>query len=418
MSSIAVIGTGISGMGAAWLLNKKHQIAVYEKSTEIGGHTRTRIVKYRDKTIPVDTGFIVFNHQNYPNLCALFKHLDVPTHKSDMTFSLSVNGGEMEWGAKNLNAVFGQRSNLLRPQFYGFIADILRFNRLAVGTVDRQPQLTLGQLLETLRMGKWFTQYYILPMGGAIWSCPLHTMLSFPAYNFVHFFKKHGLLSTSGQPQWHTVTGGSIEYVKRLTAPFAGAIRTNCAVTDVKRRNGKVLVTDQHGDTKEYDHVVFACHGDQALAMLKDANEAERAALTPFRYQKNVAYLHKDTAIMPKRKLCWASWVYHYQRGDTRDVIPVTYWMNLLQGIDNDYPLFVTLNPLAPIPDEHVFDKHVFEHPIYSQQSVAAQGKIASMQGQQNTWFCGAHLRNGFHEDGLASAVVVAKGLGSEAPWA
>jgi len=417
MAKIAIIGSGISGMGTAALLHTKHDIAVYEKSPEIGGHTRTRIVRYGDKDIPVDTGFIVFNHRNYPNLCGMFSHLQVPTQKSDMTFGITINNGEIEWGARNLNAVFGQRSNFLRPQFLRFLYDILRFNAKAYDLAERRPELTLQGLMDTIGTGEWFAKYYILPMGGAIWSCPLKTMLSFPAQTFTRFFKAHGLLSIIGQPQWHTVTGGSIEYVKRLTEPYKDRIRTSCGVVGVKRAGGKVMIADSTGSTEEYDHVVLACHGDQALAMLNDASDEERNVLSAFTYQKNLAVLHKDTSIMPKRKRCWSSWVYHSEGEDNRDFIPVTYWMNLLQDIDNAYPLFVTLNPHRPISREHIFDEHMFEHPIYSQDAVAAQKKIAAMQGNQNTWFCGAYLRNGFHEDGLSSAVGVAKALGAEVPW-
>lgn len=405
-------------MGTAWLLNKTHDITVYEKSTDIGGHSRTRIIKHGDRTIPVDTGFIVFNHQNYPHLCALFKHLGVPTQKSNMTFSLSANAGAFEWGAANLNAVFGQRSNLFNPKYWRFILDILRFNAFACKTAKRYPELTLDGLLNKLNMGQWYRNYFILPIGGAIWSCPVEEMLAFPAVTFTEFFKAHGLLSTVGQPQWYTVSGGSIEYVKRLTASFADKIRTNSEVVEVRRSNGKVVVIDIHGDTKEYDHVVLACHGDQALAMLKDATPQEKSVLGAFRYQRNVAYLHKDDSVMPKRKACWASWVYHHEDSDKRNVIPVTYWMNLLQNIDNNYPTFVTLNPIKPIAKEHIFDEHVYYHPIYSQDAITSQERIVSLQGKQNTWFCGAHLKNGFHEDGLASAVAVAKGLGVETPWA
>jgi predicted NAD/FAD-binding protein len=417
MSRIAVIGTGISGMGASWLLNKSHDITVYEKSPDIGGHSRTKAVRHGDRTIAVDTGFIVFNHRNYPNLCALFKQLGVPTEKSNMTFSLSANNASFEWGAASLNAVFGQRGNVFKPVYWRFIADIIKFNFLALKTARRHPQLTLGELLETLGVGEWYAKYFILPIGGAIWSCPVNEMLSYPALTFVEFFEAHGLLSIVGQPQWYTVSGGSVEYVKRLTAPFKDKILTNCEVTGVKRAGGRVYITDIRGTTLEYDHVIFASHGDQALAVLKDAGEEERSVLSAFRYQRNVAFLHKDASVMPKRKACWASWVYHHEDSDRRGVIPVTYWMNLLQNIDRNYPLFVTLNPITPIAKEDIFDEHVFYHPIYSQDAIESQKRIAALQGQQNTWFCGAHLRHGFHEDGLASAVAVAGRLGVKAPW-
>jgi predicted NAD/FAD-binding protein len=417
MPSIAIIGTGISGMGAAALLHPAHDITVYEKATEIGGHTRTRTINYGGRSIAVDTGFIVFNYQNYPNLSAMFRHYNVPVEKSDMTFAVTMDDGAFEWGAKNLNALFGQRSNLLNPYFLRMIADVLHFFVRAPSFVERHPQLTLKQMLDKMGLGEWFMKYYILPMGGAIWSCPLDSILSFPALDFVRFFKAHGLMSPIGQPQWYTVTGGSQEYVKRLTAPFSDRIRTNCGATAITRSGNKVSIQDARGETLEYDHVVLACHGDQALALLKDASLEERSVLGAFRYQKNRAFLHKDAGIMPKRKRCWASWVYHSDKGRKDETIPVTYWMNLLQNIDNDYPLFVTLNPIKPIAPEHIFDEHEFEHPVYTTEAMKSQKLIHSLQGKRNTWFCGAHLRNGFHEDGLASAVAVAERMGVQKPW-
>jgi len=416
MNRIAIVGTGISGLGVASLLHPKYEITVYEKSSDIGGHTRTLNVNYGGKTIAVDTGFIVFNQQNYPNLTKLFHYLNVPVQKSEMTFGITINNGAIEWGAKNLNAVFGQRRNLIRPKFWRFIFDILHFNHRAMKFAESHPQFTLQQLLKKMNMGDWFAKYYILPMGGAIWSCPLDTMLQFPALYFVRFFKAHGLLSVKNQPQWYTVTGGAKEYIKRLTSPFEKQILINCAAIAVKREKDKVQVTDGSGNIKEYDHVVLACHADEALGLLKDATLEERAIFGAFKYQKNRAVLHKDTNIMPKRKRCWSSWVYHSDKA-SRDDISVTYWMNLLQSIDHDYPLFVTLNPDHAIASEHIFDEHIFEHPIYSQEAVAAQARISSIQGNQNTWFCGAYQRNGFHEDGLASAITVAKALGAEVPW-
>lgn len=414
---IAIIGSGISGMGAGYLLHAAHDITLYEKAKDIGGHSRTRAVTHGDREIAVDTGFIVFNYRNYPHLSAMFRHLQVPTQKSDMTFAITINHGAIEWGAKNPNAVFGQRSNLLRPAFYGFIRDIFRFNARALKTAERHPEMTLGQLLDHLRVGDWYRRYFILPVGGAIWSCSLEDMLSFPALSFTRFFKAHGLLSVIGQPQWHTVKGGSVEYVKRLTAPYAGRIRTDCGAAAVTREGGKVQVTDTRGETAVYDQVVLACHGNEALALLKDASDDERRVLGAFRYSRNRMVLHKDESIMPRRRRCWASWVYHSELENPKDAIPVTYWMNLLQHIDPAYPLFVTLNPHRAIAPEHVFEEHVFEHPIYSPEAVAAQAALPLIQGRNHTWFCGAHWRNGFHEDGLSSAVAVAEALGAEVPW-
>jgi len=416
MASIAIIGTGISGISAAYLLHKQHIITVYEKAAEIGGHTRTRIVRYGKMDIPVDTGFIVFNYKNYPNLTALFKHLDIAVKKSNMSFGVTDTQNNLEWSAQNLNGVFGQRGNLARPDFYHFLLAVLRFNRTAVREAARHPRMKLGELIEHMQLGEWFARYYILPMGGAIWSCSLPAILSFPAKTFVDFFEAHGLLSVTGQPQWYTVTGGSHEYIKRLTAPFIDRIRTDCAALSVTRSGGKVQIRDARSETLAYDHVICASHADQTLAILSDATAEERSTLAPFKYQKNTAILHRDASLMPSRKRCWASWIYHAADAEQAS-ISVTYWMNQLQSIDDKYPLFLTLNPQRPLIPELIFDTHEFEHPIYSADAIAAQSRLPLLQGKQHTWFCGAYHCNGFHEDGLTSAVSVARQLGAEVPW-
>ncbi|MES2984647.1 MAG: FAD-dependent oxidoreductase [Pseudomonadota bacterium] len=418
MASIAIIGTGISGMGAAHLLHPHHDITVYERAAEIGGHTRTRMVETGGVSIPVDTGFIVFNERNYPNLVGLFKQLGVPVQKSDMTFAATIDGGAFEWCARDLNGVFGQRRNLLNPKFYGMIRDVLRFNKHARAMVDAAPEMTLGELVAQLKLGRGFLANYLLPMGGAIWSCSPTMMLDFPAATFVHFFENHGLLAFSGQPQWYTVTGGSREYVARITAAFAHKIRTNCAVVGVTRRDGKVHVRDSQGGVSVYDEVVFASHADQTLAMLEDASAAETEILGAFSYQPNQAVLHGDASVMPRRKRCWASWVYHARTGGAEPAISVTYWMNLLQSIDEKHLLFVTLNPLTPIAPEHVFDTHQFEHPVFTGAAMAAQRRMGELQGINGCWFAGAYTRYGFHEDGLLSAVRVAQAMGARIPWA
>ncbi len=418
MSTIAIIGTGISGMAAAYLLHPRHEITVYEKAPRIGGHTRTITVHHGDIPIAVDTGFIVYNIPNYPHLSGLFRHLGVGVQKSDMSFAVTMDGGALEWGSRNLNAVFGQRGNLLRPGFHAMLRDIFAFNKSALPLTRADPALTLRAMIGKLGLGEWLKDNYLLPMGGAIWSCPLQTMMDFPAQTFVQFFENHGLLSTSGKIQWYTVTGGSQEYMRKLTASCADRIRTDCAGVAVTRESGKVQVRDAQGQTREYDQVVFACHADQALALLQDASTEERSLLGAFRYQANRAFLHNDASVMPKRRCCWASWVYQAERatGD-QAAIPVTYWMNNLQSIDARFPLFVTLNPLRPIAPEQVFDEHVFEHPVFTGEAIEAQKRLPRIQGQRGSWFCGAYTRYGFHEDGLQSAVHVATALGAEVPW-
>jgi hypothetical protein len=417
MARIAVIGTGISGLAAAYLLHAHHDIAVYEKADRPGGHSRTVTVQHGDRRIPVDTGFIVFNERNYPSLTALFRHLGVTVKDSDMSFGLTVDDGRLEWGAKSLNAIFGQRGNLLRPRFLKLVFDVLRFNARVEAAVERSPDMTLGALLTDMKLGDWFRRNYILPMAGAIWSCPPCQMLEFPARTFVRFFTNHSLLSLTGQPQWRTLEGGSQTYVERLCASFADRIRLGAGATRVTRDAEGVGVRDAQGNTERFDEVVFACHADEALAALSDPSPEERKALGAIRYQRNLAILHRDANVMPKNRPCWASWVYHADGDGDEPEISVTYWMNSLQGIDARYPLFVTLNPNREIAEADIFDRHVFDHPVFDFGAMAAQSALKKMQGERNTWFCGAHMGHGFHEDGLVSAMRVAEALGAPAPW-
>jgi len=417
MAKIAVIGTGISGLSAAWMLHRRHDVTIYEKDARPGGHSRTLTVRHGDRDIAVDTGFIVFNERNYPNLTQLFRRLGVTIKNSDMSFGLTVDNGKLEWGAKSLNAIFGQRRNLLRPRFLKLLYDVTRFNLGVEEVVARAPGLTLRGLLTHMRMGDWFLRHYLLPMAGAIWSCPPHQMLDFPACAFVQFFVNHHLLSVSGQPQWLTLDGGSKTYVERMAAVLGERLHTRCGVARVTRDEDGVTVEDKNGGTARYDQVVFGCHADETLALLVDADTAEREALSSFSYQKNLAVLHSDISVMPRNKPCWASWIYHADNAGTEAKISVTYWMNSLQGIDSRYPLFVTLNPCQPIAEENIFDKHVFDHPVFDFAALTGQAALKKMQGRRCTWFCGAFLGHGFHEDGLNSAMAVAEALGAPAPW-
>lgn len=417
MAKIAIIGTGIAGLSVSYFLRPKHHITVYEKEARLGGHSRTITVEHGDRIIPVDTGFIVFNERNYPNLTALFRRLGVKIKNSDMTYAMTVDNGAFEWGAKDLNTVFGQRRNLLSPRFWNMFREVMRFNGEVAERVKREPAITLGDLIDRMGLSEAFKQYYLLPMAGAIWSSPPKQMLAFPAHVFVTFFQNHSLLSMSGQPQWLTVDGGAEQYVRKIAATFSDAVRLNCGAARVERTATGVRVTDTTGDVSDYDHVVFACHSDEALALLADAGDAERTALAAIRYQKNEAILHKDPRFMPRRRRCWASWNYHSNGAGDEPAVTLTYWMNNLQTIDERYPLFVTLNPPVEIAREDLFDRHVFHHPVFDSPAVAAQARLKRMQGQRNTWFCGAYLRHGFHEDGLISAMAVAEGLGAPAPW-
>lgn len=417
MANIAIIGSGISGLSAAYLLQQKHTVTLYEKEPRLGGHSRTITVKHGDRIIPVDTGFIVFNERNYPNLTALFAHLGVKIKNSDMTYAFTTREGWFEWGAKDLNTIFGQRRNLLRPWFLKLLSEVLRFNREVVGRVDDDPYITLGDLIAAMKLSEHFKYYYLLPMSGAIWSSPPQQMLKFPAKVFVNFFQNHSLLSTGGQPQWLTVDAGSQQYVQRIAAALRDRALTGCAATLVERHPGAVRIKDTQGREALYDHVVFACHTDEALALMGDPSPSEHSALSAIRYQKNVAILHKDPRFMPKRRRCWSAWNYHASGKMHEPAVTLTYWMNRLQGIDENYPLFVTLNPQSEVAPADIFDTHVFHHPVFDVGAMAAQAQIASMQGSRNTWFCGAYMRHGFHEDGLMSAMAVAEKLGANAPW-
>lgn len=412
---IAIIGTGISGLGAAYLLSAEHEVQVFEKNRYLGGHSRTIDVPTGDTTTPVDTGFIVFNDWNYPNLMALFDLLNVPYQKSDMSFGVSINDSWLEYASGGL---FAQKRNLVRPAFYGMLKDVFRFNEQAPAYIEKSTDITLGECLEQLKLGEWFKRYYILAMGASIWSCPIETMLNFPAKTFLRFFKNHGLLSINNRPQWYTVTGGSREYIKRLTEPFQENIHLNRGVAKVIRQQDKLVVIDEQGQEEEFDQVVFSCHADQALMLLEQPTQQQKDVLSTFSYQDNHIVVHSDTSFMPKQKKCWASWVYlSEQRRDENPQVSLSYWMNNLQNLDPDYPIIVTLNPGRRPDQQKILDEHYFSHPIFDVAAIKAQSKIIDIQGQNGVWFCGAYQRYGFHEDGLLSAVNVCKDMGVTIPW-
>ncbi len=413
---IAIIGSGISGLGAAYLLSSDQEITVYEKNDYIGGHSRTIDVSDADGPVPVDTGFIVFNDWTYPNLTGLFKQIGVATEKSDMSFGVSIDNGWLEYSSSNL---FAQRDNLRRWSFWRMLFDILVFNFKASRAEISDETLTLGACLDRLKMGEWFRRYYMLAMGAAIWSAPLKDIMEFPARTYIQFFKNHGLLNIFNRPQWYTVSGGSRSYVARLTQSFADRIRLNCPVVSVAVQEGGVVVTDGQGGRETYDHVIFACHGDEARAMIQGGDEALIDVLSAFQYQDNTVVTHCDQSFMPKNEDSWASWVYlNDGPRDDKPVVSLSYWMNNLQNLKTKEPVLVTLNPARRPDADKIYDEHNFSHPIFDEAAIKAQSRIQEMQGQNGLWFCGAHLRYGFHEDGLWSAVQVAKALGANIPWA
>ena len=412
---IAVIGTGVSGLGAAYLLHQHHDLVIYEKNDYLGGHSRTIDVPVKEGVLAVDTGFIVFNDWNYPNLLGLFDEIRVPYQKSDMSFGVSIDDGWLEYSSGGL---FAQRKNILRPQYWRMLFDVFKFNKQALAYIEKDPSITLGNCLEQLKMGSWFKRYYILAMGAAIWSCPVETIMQFPAQTFLRFFKNHGLLSINKRPQWYTVTGGSREYIKRLTAPFADCITLGNGAARVTQLGDQYVVIDVKGGKREFDHVIFACHADQALALLEKPTVDEQSVLSSFDYQRNHIVVHSDASYMPQHKQCWASWVYlSEQQQDNNQDISLSYWMNNLQSLKTETPVIITLNPARRPKESLIINEHNFSHPIFDYKAIIAQDKMQSIQGQRNLWFCGAYQRYGFHEDGLLSAVNVVKRLGGTIPW-
>lgn len=412
---IAIIGSGISGLGAAYLLAPHYDITVFEKNDYNGGHSRTIDVPTGNTQSPVDTGFIVFNNWNYPNLMGLFKALNVPYQKSAMSFGVSISNHWLEYGS---DGMFAQKRNFLRPAYWKMLADIVRFNKQSLAYLEKDADISLGQCLDELNMGDWFRRYYLLAMGAAIWSCSVDTIMQFPAKTFLQFFKNHGLLSIKNRPQWYTVTGGSREYVSRLTDSFADKIKTNCGVTSVESKDGIHSVTDTKGHSEDFDQVIFACHADEALAMMDKPSADINEIIGAFDYQDNEIVVHSDTSFMPSEKKCWASWVYLSEgKKDTKQTVSLSYWMNNLQGLDDKHPVIVTLNPGRRPQEDLILDEHTFAHPIFDLKAIKAQEKITSIQGQNGIWFCGAYQRYGFHEDGLLSAVNVAKAMGVSTPW-
>ncbi|MCD0421777.1 FAD-dependent oxidoreductase [Rubrivivax sp. JA1024] len=423
---VAVVGTGIAGNAAAWALSQRYPVTVYERELRAGGHSHTVTVDYDGSAIPVDIGFIVYNQLNYPDLTAMFAHLGVETVESCMSFSVSADAGRFEWkgGGSNwletADGLFAQRRNLLSPSYLRMLRHILVFNEKSVedfktGALDG---LSLGDYFKQRKFAPRLLTDYLAPMGAAIWSAPASEILDFPAENFVAFFNNHRLLHYE-RPIWRTVKGGSARYVEKLTSAFKDDIRLGAAVTAIERSAKGVVVRDSLGGVGIYDHVVIGAHSDQALAMLVDANDIEREVLGSIGYAPNMVYLHRDPRLMPKRKRAWASWNFlRWQReGSPVNDVAVTYWMNRLQGIDANKPLFVSLNPPFEPAPELTFGRYACDHPQYTAKAFAAQRRVGEIQGHRNTWFCGAWTGYGFHEDGLRSGLAVAEHLGAPVPW-
>ena len=417
---VAVVGTGISGLSAAWLLSQKHDVTVYEQADRIGGHSNTVTASIDGTEIPVDTGFIVFNRATYPNLVALFEHLSVPTIPSDMSLAVSMGDGALEYSGDGLSGLFAQRRNLFRPRFWSMLRDLVKFYRQATRDADllTDESISLGAYLAANGYGAAFRDDHLLPMASAIWSATPDEILAFPIATFIRFHRNHGLLQLSQRPQWQTVDGGSRVYVERLTRSFADRVRLDTGVVAVRRHGGGVEVTDNRGGSQRYDHVVMATHANQALSAIADPTADEAELLGAFRYSRNLAVLHSDPGFMPKRRAAWSSWNYTGANVAPHGGVGVTYWMNRLQRIPEPAQLFVTLNPPRPPRAGTLHHSEVYEHPIFDAAAISAQRRLWSLQGVGNLWFCGAHFGAGFHEDGLQAGLAVAEQLGGlRRPW-
>lgn len=416
--SIAVVGSGISGLAAAWLLSKRHHVTLYESGDHLGGHTNTRTVETGDGTIPVDTGFIVFNPPNYPNLTALFDRLGVKTHPADMSFALTFAGEGFEYSGSDLNGFFGQRRNIFDPGHWQLLAEIKRFFHTSQARIAAYPDhISLGAFLAAETYSKSFIERHIVPMGAAIWSSPMAQMLDFPAKAFIDFYANHAMLRFFGRGKWRTVTGGARTYVEKLIAD-SNLVGIEGGVKRIIRRNDMVMIEDRDGVVRRYDQVIVATHADQALELLSEPDALETAYLGAFAYQRNRAVLHRDPRFMPKRRRLWSAWNYLKTESGTETGLCVTYWMNALQALPTRTDLFVTLNPPAHMHPKLVEQVIDYAHPVFDHTAIRTQQKLWALQGRRNTWFAGAYFGYGFHEDGLQSGLAVAEALGGVSrPW-
>ena len=411
---IAVVGGGISGLSAAWLLSQRHKVTLFEADGRLGGHSNT----VDAGGTRVDTGFIVYNEATYPNLTALFAHLGVRTKPSEMSFAVSLDRGRLEYSGTGLGGLLAQPGNVARPRFWLMLRELLRFYREAPYDISRIGESSLAEYLDAKGYGKAFREDHLYPMAAAIWSTPAAEVGNYPAAAFIRFCENHGLLKLAGRPVWRTVEGGSRTYVEELARRFTGRTFRGRGVRSIARHSGAAWLTDFHGVEQRFDHVVVATHADQALSMLADATREEERLLGSFGYSRNEAVLHSDPRLMPRRKRAWSSWNYLADtQGETRK-LSVTYWMNRLQSLPDRQPLFVTLNPVVEPEARTVRHSEIYEHPAFDATAMRAQKRLWSLQGVRNTWFCGAYFGAGFHEDGLQSGLAVAEALGGvRRPW-
>ena len=416
---IAVVGSGISGLSSAWLMSKKHDIYIFEKNDYIGGHsnTQTIITKYEQKKINVDTGFIVFNDLNYPNLRSFFKLLNVDTYESNMSFAVSMFDKKFEYGGENINSLFAQKKNIFKLEFWIMLRDLVRFYNHASKDIHKYPNLTIGEYLLLKNFSKAFINRHLYPMAASIWSSDINEIENFPFPTFIKFFKNHGLLNLKERPKWRTVLNGSRSYINKILEKSKFNVHKSEAVVSIHRNNKKVYLQT---NKKKYifDQIVLASHPDESLALLRDPTESEKSLLSKIKYQKNIVWLHSDNKFMPKNRKVWSSWNYLDFNEKPNRGLCVTYWMNNLQNLGTKDEIFVSLN-LPESPDEKkMFKKIIYSHPLYVKDTILAQEGLCKIQGQNNTWYCGAYLGMGFHEDGIKSGLSVAEKITDiKRPW-
>lgn len=414
---IAIVGAGISGLLSAYLLNREHDVTLFEANEYLGGHTHTKQVQSGGKTYPVNTGFIVFNDWTYPNFIKLMDQLNIKSEDSEMSFSVRDENTRLEYNGTSLNSLFAQRSNLFKPSFWLMVKDILRFNKQTVEMVKNNSvsnEQTLGEFVNENGYGDRFIHHYIIPMGSAIWSASADVMMEFPLKFFLKFFNNHGMLSVDERPQWRVITGGSHAYVESLIDSFRHNIHLNTPIASVNRSPDSVKIKTVYGDTYEFDQVVFACHSDQALKMLDEPTAQENEILSAIPYQMNEVVLHTDTRLMPKKKLAWAAWNYHIPQR-LSEFSMVTYHMNALQNFDDAADDFmVTLNRTVEIDPSKIIEKYNYAHPVFTADGMIAQSRHNEINNTNRSHYCGAYWFNGFHEDGVNSALRVAKSFGIE----
>lgn len=405
---IAVIGSGISGLTAAHILNRKHEVDVFEANDYVGGHTNTIEVDESGRTIPVDTGFIVFNEQNYPNLCRLFSQLDIKSNESDMSFSVRCQRSGLEYNGSNLDKIFSQRRNLLNPKFLVMLRDILKFHANAPQTLANNidDHITVDEFTKRNRYSKHFVEYFLVPLGASLWSCPAEQFRQFPIRFVLEFLNNHCMLQVEGRPKWRTVVGGSYQYVKVLTRSFQNRIYLNMPVKQVKRQNGRVSVVFNNGSEKLYDEVIMATHANQSIKLVANMDEEEKSILEYFPYQDNEAILHTETSVLPVNQKAWASWNYLIP-SQARKHVSVTYNMNILQSIESARTYCVSLNMAELIDPRYIIKRINYHHPVFRPGRDSAQSQHPQMIQRRGISYCGAYWGYGFHEDGVRSGLAV-----------